>query len=255
MERKVTAIIQARMASTRLPGKVLMEVKGKPLLAYQIEQLRFAGSLEELIVATTVNASDDPIAAFAERRGIPVFRGSEEDVLDRYYRAAGDFKCRHIMRLTADCPLIDPDVCEQLTDLYFEKGLMYAKTSPTFAEGLDCEIFSYKALKIAWKSAHLRSEREHVTLFFRNHPELFPATDLDNYSDDTKYRITVDQPEDFAVVKALIEVLHKEDTSPIHFHKIRSFFDRNPKIFSINKDAVRNEGLLRSLEADSEIIS
>lgn len=253
MPGKVSAVIQARMTSTRLPGKVLMEVKGKPLLAYQIEQLRFAGSLEKLIVATTVNASDDPIVAFAEGRGIPVFRGSEEDVLDRYYQAAKDYKAEHIMRLTADCPLVQPDICDRITEYYFENGYDYVRTGPTFAEGLDCEVFSFRVLEKAWKTARLKSEREHVTLFIRNHPELFSVADLHNSTDDSKYRITVDSPEDFEVVKAIIESLYKGERTPIHFSEIRSFLDRNSQIFSMNKYVVRNEGLIKSLEADSEV--
>jgi spore coat polysaccharide biosynthesis protein SpsF len=253
MREKVSAIIQARMTSSRLPGKVLMEVKGKPLLAYQIEQLRFAESLDKLIVATTVNSSDDLIAAYAADKGIPVFRGSEEDVLDRYYQAACNFKCHHIMRLTADCPLIDPDVCDQLRDLYYDKGVAYAKTAPSFAEGLDCEIFNYTALETAWKNARLKSEREHVTLYFKNHPELFSIANLENVINDCKYRITVDRQEDFELIKAVIEFLYKEGRIPIHFSDIRTFLDENMQIFFINKDIVRNEGLIGSLEADDEI--
>lgn len=250
---KVTAIIQARMTSTRLPGKVLLEVKGNPLLAYQVEQLRFARSIGELIVATTVNNSDDPIAAFAESRGINVFRGSEDDVLDRYYQAAKDYKAEYIMRLTADCPLIQPDICDRITEYYFGNGCDYMRTGPNFAEGLDCEVFSFKALEKAWKTARLKSDREHVTLFFRNHPELFSAAGLDNSTDDSRYRITVDRPEDFEVVKIIIESLYKGERTPIHFSEIRSFLDRNSPVFSINKDVIRNEGLEKSREADSEI--
>jgi spore coat polysaccharide biosynthesis protein SpsF len=252
MEPKVTAIIQARMTSTRLPGKVLMEVMGRPLLSYQIERLRFSKRIDEIIIATTANKGDDPVAELAHKEGLKVFRGSEHDVLDRYYQAAKEFKIKHIMRLTADCPLIQPNICDRITFAYFQMGCDYLRTGPTFVEGLDCEIFSFRALDKAWKNANLKSEREHVTLYFRNHPELFAIKTVENETDDSKYRITVDQEDDYLVVKAIIENLYGGNDKYFKIEEIKSFLESNPGIFAINRSIGRNEGLLKSLEEDDQ---
>ena len=250
---KTTAIIQARMSSTRLQGKVMMEVMGRPLLSYQIEQLRFSKRIDEIIIATTINKEDDRIAELAHKEGLKVYRGSENDVLDRYYQAVAEYKIEHIMRLTADCPLIDPEVCDQVTEYYFNFKLDYLYTDETFAEGLDCEIFSFKALEKAWKNAQQKSEREHVTLYFRNHPELFQYKQLENETDDSKYRITVDQEEDYLVVKAIIENLYGGNDKYLKIKEIKSFLDTHPEIYSFNADIIRNEGLLNSLREDKTV--
>jgi len=250
---KVTAIIQARMTSTRLPGKVLMEVMGRPLLSYQIERLRFSNRIDEIIVATTTNKEDDPVAKLAQKEGIKSYRGSEDDVLDRYYQAAEKYGAEHIMRLTADCPLIDPEVCDQVVQCYFYSNFDYVHTGETFAEGLDCEIFSLIALKKAWKNAQQKSEREHVTLYFRNHPELFQFGKLDCNTDDSKYRITVDQEEDYVVVKAIIENAYHRNDKYLKIAEIKSFLDTHPEIYSLNADIIRNEGLLNSLREEKQL--
>ncbi len=254
MFMKVTAIIQARMSSTRLPGKVLMEVMGRPLLSYQIEKLRFSKRVDEIIIATTMNKEDVSIAELAQKEGLKVFRGSEDDVLDRYYQAAKEYNAEHIMRLTADCPLIDPEVCDQVAEYYFNSKLDYVRTGETFAEGLDCEIFSFKALEKAWKNAQLKSEREHVTLYFRNYPELFAIKTVENETDDSKYRITVDQEEDYLVVKAIIENLYSGNDEYFKIKEIKSFLDTHPEVYQLNAQVIRNQGLLESLREDGHIL-
>jgi len=239
------------MSSTRLPDKVMMEVMGRPLLSYQIERLRFSKRIDEIIIATTINKEDDSIAELAHKEGLKVYRGSEDDVLDRYYQSAKEYKAKHIMRLTADCPLIDPAICDHVTECYFNSKLDYVYTGETFAEGLDCEIFSFRALEKAWENAQQKSEREHVTLYFRNHPELFQYKQLENETDDSKYRITVDQEEDYLVVKAIIENLYDGSEGYFNIAEIKSFLEANPKILAINKNVVRNEGLLKSLDENT----
>jgi spore coat polysaccharide biosynthesis protein SpsF len=251
MEPKVTAIIQARMTSTRLPGKVLMEVMDRPLLSYQIERLRFSKMIDNIIIATTTNKEDDPIIELAQKEGLDFYRGSEDDVLDRYYHSAKKYNVKHIMRLTADCPLIQPDICDSIANAYFESNVDYIRTGKTFAEGLDCEIFSFSALEKAWKNAQLKSEREHVTLYIRNHPELFAIKTVENGTDDSKYRITVDQEEDFLVIKAIIENLYNGNDKYIKIEDIKLFLESNPEIFAMNSNVVRNEGLLKSLDEDA----
>jgi len=254
MERNVIIILQARMASTRLPGKVLMHVMGRPLLGYQIERLRFSDMINEIIVATTVNQEDDPIIAFCQKEGLGFYRGSEDDVLDRYYRTAKEYDAKHIMRVTADCPFVEPKICDSLVKKYFETGLDYIKTGLSFAEGVGCEVFSFASLERAWREAKLQSEREHVTLYIRNNPTKFRCMNLENESDDSKYRITVDEKEDFMVVKSILEnVSSAGNIEYLDIEAIKRFLDLNPEIGKINSHIIRNEGLLKSLREDRHI--
>lgn len=240
------------MTSTRLPGKVLMEVMGRPLLSYQIERLRFSNRIDEIIIATTTNKEDDPVAKLAQKEGIKVYRGSEDDVLDRYYQAAKEYGAEHIMRLTGDCPLIDPVICDLVIDSYLKSEVDIVHTGPTFAEGLDCEVFSLECLKLAWHGAKLRSEREHCTMYFHNHPEKVTKTTLANVTDDSKYRFTVDEPEDFWVVKEILETLYSKDSQIFLVNDIKTFLDTHQKIYILNSKIIRNEGLLKSLKEDSD---
>ena len=232
-----------------------MEVMGRPLLSYQIKQLRFSKKIDEIIIATTTNKEDNPVAKLAYKEGLKVYRGSEHDVLDRYYQAAKEYNAEHIIRLTADCPLIDPSICDQITEYYFNSKLDYVYTGESFAEGLDCEIFSFRVLQKAWKNAQQKSEREHVTLYFRNHPELFQCKQLDYETDDSKYRITVDQEEDYLVVKAVIENLYGVNDEYFKIKEIKSFLDTHPEIYQLNAHVIRNQGLLESLREDGHILS
>lgn len=251
MNRQISAIIQARMMATRLPGKVLLEVMGRPLLSYMLEALEHCLSIKEIIIATTNNGQDDPIVSFAQNYDLKIYRGSEDDVLDRHYQAAKKYECEHIMRLTADCPLIQPHICDKVAQLYFSSGCDYALTGQTFAEGIDCEIFSFEALGRAWKEARLKSEMEHVTLHFRNKPELFQTETLENETDDGKYRVTVDEPNDFQVVKEILEHLYGKRKSYIRIEDIKCFLDSHPQVYALNSDIIRNEGLLKSLEEEA----
>jgi len=253
MEHKVTAIIQARMTSTRLPGKVLMEVMGRPLLSFQIERLCFSKMIDSIIIATTTNKEDDRICELAIKEGLNIYRGSEGDVLDRYYLAAKKFKVKHIMRLTADCPLIAPEVLDSIASTYFESGVDYIRTGETFAEGLDCEIIGFRALAKAWLKAKLESEREHVTMYIRNHPEFFKTMVKENDTDDSRYRITVDEEEDFIVVKTILENLYKDEKIYFSIEEIKNFFNENPNTYQLNREIIRNEGLLKSLQNDKAI--
>lgn len=249
---KVTAIIQARMTSTRLPCKVLMEVMGRPLLSYQIERLRFSKRIDNIIIATTTNKEDAPIVELAQKEGLNFYHGSEDDVLDRYYQTAKKYNVKHIMRLTADCPLIDPDICDSIAIAYFKSGVDYIRTGETFAEGLDCEIIGFEALTRAWLDAKLKADREHVTLYIRNHPELFKTTVKENEADDSRYRITVDDEEDFLVVKTILENLYKENDSYFTVREIKSYLDDHPEVYRLSSHAIRNEGLLKSLQVESK---
>ena len=246
----VAAIIQTRMTSSRLPGKVMRKVMGRYLLDYLIERLNFCHHIDKIILATTINREDDVIADYAEKKGVSCYRGSENDVLARFYGCAKEFGVHHIVRATSDCPLIDPEICDRLIESYLKEKVDYAHLAPLFAEGLDCEVFSSRALEVVYKNARLKSEREHVTLYMNNNIELFKKIVIENKTDDSKYRFTVDEPEDLEVVTAIIEALYKEGSRPFSSGEIKNYLDNHPEIFSKNSHIIRNEGLLISLKSD-----
>jgi spore coat polysaccharide biosynthesis protein SpsF len=204
---KTLAIVQARMGSTRLPGKVLAEIAGKPMLARVVERTRRAKTLDQVVVATSSAPVDDRIAELCARSSIACFRGSEGDVLERYYEAAKHFGGEAIVRITADCPLIDPVVIDRVSDAYWSGAYDYVtNTTPrTYPDGLDVEIFSFAALAQAHFHAREPVEREHVTPYLRAHPELFRAGNVRHTEDLGKLRWTVDYEEDMRFVKAVYE--------------------------------------------------
>ncbi|MCK0470518.1 NTP transferase domain-containing protein [Halalkalibacter sp. APA_J-10(15)] len=209
---KVVAIIQARMGSTRLPGKVLKEVLNKPLLAYQIERVQKVTRLDEIVIATTKLAGDDAIVSLCHQLNVPFYRGDEKDVLARFYEAATSLKADVIVRLTSDCPIIDPHVIEKGISLFEEYHNKFDYISNTmqrtYPRGMDTEVFSFDALKQAYYMARSHSEREHVTLFFRNQSDLFRILNFYYKEDQSANRWTVDTIEDFELIKRIIEKLH-----------------------------------------------
>jgi len=241
------------MASSRLPGKVLMPVLGKPLLYYLTEQLRAVAAIKKIIIATTDRPADDAVAAFCNQESLACFRGSEDDVLERFYLAARQHGADPVLRFTADCPLLDHQVLEKLIEYFFETSCDYAHLASTFAEGICCDMFSFRALEAAHKNACLQSEREHVTPYFHSNPALFKKSILANTTDDSAYRFTVDEPEDFEVVKAIIETFYGRGMRLFSADSIKRFLDDNPAICSKNAHIVRDEGLLKSLQADRKV--
>jgi len=246
----IVAIIQARMGSSRLPGKILKPVLGRPLLAWEIDRLKQCASIGKIVLATSDQPGDDPVASLGAELGVHVFRGNETDVLDRYMQAARAFDAGHIMRVTGDCPLIEPALCDRSAAHFFETGADYVATPPRVAEGLDCEVFTRAALETAWQEARRPSEREHVTLFIRNRPDRFTCLTTPHETDDGAYRVTVDEPEDLAVVKAILEALVPIHGPAFTFAHVRDFLDAHPDIRALNSDIVRNEGLIKSLRQE-----
>lgn len=241
---KLSAIIQARMTSTRLPGKVLKEVLGKPLLEYELERVARITGLDDFIVATTVNSDDDPVRDLCRRMGVKCFRGSEMDVLDRYYRAAQTFGIGHgdyVARITADCPLIDPDICDAVIDAYFaarksdtpvdHMGIDYE----TLPHGVDIEIFPFESLETAHRDGHAPLDREHVTWYNWHHPELFKLSRYRYGRPCGEYRLTVDTPEDLALVKAVIEELYPKDPH-FKFDDVIDFLEQRDDIRRLNEN-------------------
>lgn len=210
----IAAIIQARMGSSRLPGKVLKEVNGKPLLKYQIERVRTSKLLDKIIVATSILPKDDAIAGFCERNNIDCFRGGVNDVLCRYYECAKKYQADIIVRLTADCPLSDPIVIDRVISLFQKEKADYAaNTAPpetsTFPDGSDVEVFSMHALERAFIECKDPHDREHVTFHFWRYNNDFKVVQMSQDVDWSRYRFTVDYPEDFDVVEYIFKELEK----------------------------------------------
>lgn len=201
------AIIQARMSSSRLPGKVLMPIAGQPAILFMCERVRRARSIDTLCVATSVDPSDDALAACVEQAGIAVHRGSLDDVLDRFTAAARGHEAGLAVRLTGDCPLIDPELIDRVVALVAEAGFDYASNidPPTYPDGLDVEAMTMAALEQAAAEARLGSEREHVTLFIRNRQDRFRAGLVSSPIDLSALRWTVDYADDLALVRRLAE--------------------------------------------------
>ena len=249
----IGCIIQARMGSSRLPGKVLMKSgNGMPLLYHVINQLRHCSKVKNLVIATTTNQEDDEIEKFADNNSVNVFRGSEKDVLDRYFQCAKKYSFSTIVRITSDCPLIDPQIVDKVIERFFSGNYDYATNTliRTFPIGTDAEVFSFSALETAWKNAQLPSEREHVTPHLRNKGN-FKTINVENDTNISNLRLTVDRIEDFELIK---EILNNISINPIHLEDILELFSRKPELIEINKYINHNEGFNRSLKEDQEFI-
>lgn len=234
-----TAIIQARMSSTRLPGKVLLPIAEKPMLWYVVERTREAHSIREVLVATSVDPSDDPIAAFCKQNRILFFRGSHDDVLDRYFKAARWIKADIVVRITADCPLIDAGLIDRGIELFTKGHFDYLSNTVerTFPRGFDFEVFTFAALEKAFRNAKEIPEREHVTPYiYITHPQQFKIKNFSQKVDKSAYQITVDTPQDFKLLKILIEEYRADE---LNYQQIISFLDAHPELVKINKEVKR----------------
>ena len=238
-ELKVTAVIQARMGSTRLPGKVLMDLGGQSVLSRVVQRLRCAKLLQQTVVATTVAQGDDAIAAECVRLRVPCFRGSEDDVLDRYYRTVRPWPSDAVVRITADCPLIDPEVVDQTIQVFLENGADYASNSiqETYPLGISVEVFTAGALEQAWREAHQGYEREHVTPYFYEHPELFRISSIAAPGDYSKYRLTLDTADDLHLIRAVCASFENQDT--MSWQEVVGLLDRRPELAALNSHVVQ----------------
>jgi spore coat polysaccharide biosynthesis protein SpsF (cytidylyltransferase family) len=250
----VVAVLQARWSSTRLPGKALMPLLGVPMLTRQIERVRQGSSLDELIVATSNEPGDDPIAAECNRIGVKCSRGSLLDVLDRFYGAIESTRATVVVRLTGDCPLLCPDIMDAVVALREQGGFDYASNirEPSFPDGLDVEAMTRESLICAWRQARLPSEREHVTPYIWKHPELFSIGSYKNSVDDSAHRWTVDEPQDFAFVSAIYQRLYPSNPN-FRMADVLKLLDAEPDLSQINAGIPPNAGYLKSLEADKKV--
>lgn len=248
----VVAIVQARMGSSRLPGKVMKKVLGRPLLWYLIDRLRKSKLIDKIVIATTSKTADRPILKLAQKMGVDSFTGSEDDVLDRYYQAAIKYDKDTIVRITADCPLIDPELVDKIIEHYLKnrEHLDYAQSGLSFPDGIvETAVFSFAALERTWKEAKLSSEREHVTSYIWTNPHLFRIATIENSENLSNIRLTVDNEEDFQLVSKLLQALYQEGEI-FHLQDMMNYLRRNPELLELNKHIGRNEGYLKSLAED-----
>jgi len=243
------AFIQARMSSIRLPGKVLFEINGRPLLSYTISQLKECRRLHHIQVLTSDDSSDKPIVSFGKKEGIPVSRGSQSDVLDRYYQAARQLSVKEIVRITGDCPLIDPELVDRVVREFQTGGFDYVHTGARFPEGVDVEAILFDALERSWVEANEDYQREHVTAYIKENPDEFKISTVDAARDLSGYRWCVDEQGDYDLVRTVIEGMGKEGGS-LTMEAVIDFLNRNPEVRKLNQDVIRNEGLIISRRED-----
>ncbi len=241
------------MSSRRLPGKVLKTILGRPMLELQIERVLRCKNIDQLIVATSENKEDDPIATLCKNLNIDCFRGDLANVLDRFYQASRKYRPGHIVRLTGDCPLTDPAIIDALIEYYLANESDYASNCqvPILPDGLDAEIFSAEALEQAWQEAVLPSHLEHVTPYIRTNPERFNLGFFRYHKDLSHLRWVVDEPEDLEFVRKVYEALYSSNPE-FRTDDIIALLEHNSELIEINRCFKRNEGMQASLEEDAQ---
>lgn len=238
----IVAIVQARMGSTRLPGKVLSDIEGQSMLSHVVNRARQANKLDKIVIATTEKPDDDLVMIECERIGIPSFRGAEDDVLDRYYRAARSFRAEYIVRITSDCPLIDPEIIDVVIEEFLaHEGLDYASNSlppRTFPRGLDVEVMTIDALERAWQEDKNPAWREHVTPYIYRHPEKFNLKTVTSEVDYSYMRWTVDTEEDLTFVRKIYKHFGNDNFS---WKEVIRLLNEHPEYLDINRHIVQKE--------------
>jgi spore coat polysaccharide biosynthesis protein SpsF len=233
----VLCITQARMGSSRLPGKVLREILGRPLLQYHMERLQRVSSIDQLVVATSTEAGDDAIEAFSAAAGVACFRGSEQDVLDRFYQCAKAYEADIILRVTSDCPLIDPAIIDLAIEAFRSGDYDYLSTDPTrYPRGMDSEICMRTALEAAWCEATDPAEREHVMPYLYRNPKRFRIGSFaEADAAGAEYRLCVDEEDDFRLVSAVLEALYP-DNPEFGWRDVVAFLADRPELAAINAE-------------------
>jgi spore coat polysaccharide biosynthesis protein SpsF len=250
VKKEFVAIIQARRGSSRFPDKVIKEIAGKPMLFHVLRRVQNAELVSRVILATTTHPSDKILANIAKVAGAEAYLGSADDVLDRYYQAAKQFNAAKIVRVTADCPVIDPSIIDSVIRKFSKTKCDYASNASTLPEGLGVEVFTFDALKKAWTEAKLMSEREHVSPYIWKNPRLFKLAEVKGKPNFSHLRLTVDYEVDLKFVAKLYR--HLFELNPYFgYRDILSLLDQYPKLSQINRGIPRREGYRRSLEKDN----
>ena len=251
----IVAIIQARMGSSRLSGKIMLEACNKPLLKHMIERIQFTETVDEIVVATSTNKHDDIIEDFCKENKILCFRGSENDVLSRYKMAADMVHADIIVRLTSDTPLLDHIILDKVVQVYTKNKYDYVSNClplpRTYPDGMNVEVFSKKILDEIYHNAKKPSEREHVSLYVVMQPEKYKICRVDYLNNVSHYRFNLDYELDYKLIKEIFENLYYENQ---HFtmEDIIKFLETNPSIFNVNSKIKPYEGILKSFEDDNK---
>ena len=250
LKRKITIIIQARTCSQRLSRKVLRKILGRPMIWYILRRIKESENVAQVILATTKNKEDDVLADIAKKNKTLVFRGDDLDVLNRYYECAKKYNADPIIRITGDCPLIDSFLVDEMIDFYCKNNYDYVSNTiiPTYPDGLDVEIFSFKTLEFTVNNAKKKSEREHVTAYIKNNPQKFRLFNYKNENDLSNYRWTVDEEEDLLFVRKIYSKM--KPIVVFKYQKILELLLSFPDLLKINHGFKRNEGYKKSLEND-----
>lgn len=238
---KTVVIIQARLGSSRLPGKVLLDLAGEPMLAHAVARCRRARAIDEVVVATPAGPANQPLADLCASRGWPLFQGSEDDVLDRYHGAAVAAGADTVVRVTSDCPLIEPEVIDLIVEAFREKGVDYASNTigpRTFPRGLDVEVMSFHALERAWREDANPAWREHVTPFIYRNPNQFTLHAVVNEIDLSHLRWTVDTPEDMALIQRIYSHFGHNRFS---WREVLRLCEQHPEWLAINQEVQQKE--------------
>jgi spore coat polysaccharide biosynthesis protein SpsF len=248
----IGCIIQARMGSSRLPGKIMKKINGDtPMLKFQLDQLEFSKNIDQIIIATTTLEPDNLIVDFCKKNNLECFRGESKDVLDRYYKCAKKFNFPIIVRITSDNPLIDPTIVDHVISRFIDSDYDYMSTEVKKSPlGFAVEVFTFKSIKKAWEEAKLPSEHEHVTPYFYNNPDKFKIESVSQEKDLSHIRCTVDTEYDFKLIEKIIS---KIETRPIHLDHILDLFSKDTNLLEINKH-VKHDGYARSLKEDQEFL-
>ncbi len=236
-----SAIIQARLGSTRLPGKVLKELNGKPLIEQIINRLRYCKNIDNIILATTTNEVDDKLASWCKENNVACFRGDENNVLKRYYDAATQYKSDIIIRITADDPFKDPKVIDSVIDLLNTESLDFAfnNNPPSFPEGLDTEVFTYNAIKQAAEAQTTDFEREHVTQYFYHNPQIFKCKNFSYKENVSHIRLTVDTEQDFELASKIYSKL-SSNGEMFYLEDVLALIKKEPELLEVNKNVKRS---------------
>ena len=252
----ILAIIQARMSSTRLSGKVLLPLGNKTVLENVCQRVSRSKRIDKTVVAATTNPNDDKLVSLCEEKGIAVERGSEKDVLDRYYKVAKKYSPDYVIRITADCPLIDPRVIDQVIALHFKEQNDYTTNAyyinETYPDGEDVEIVSINALAQAWQRAKPSWQREHPTQYITQNPQKFKIGNLVYKENLRNKRWTLDEPGDYLFFKEIYQAL--DSVNNFSMEDVLKYLKMHPELEKTNHQIIRNEGLKKSIKESAPSI-
>lgn len=242
------------MGSTRLPGKVLKPLAGRPALWHLVNRLRYSKYLKDIVVATSVNPEDDVIVEFCKENKVKWFRGSANDVLDRFYQAAILFNADPVVRVTADCPVYDPTILDEILEIYLKEGYDCYSIGGEFPDGIDCGCCAFKIIEDAWKNAKLPSDREHVgTTYLNNNQGKYKMGSYEKFKGLGHHRWTLDEEADYRFLQEVFDRLYKPGKIFLT-EEILDLLHAEPRLMEINAGIVRNEGYAKSLEEDKEYL-